>query len=84
MTKSIAIEKLEKIEAFNGFKGEQLTAKLVSTVYKGLAGIQNSTFLGNRIALDKWWTKKYFSYLGDKPQTSADINNIYFDTTLVS
>ena len=50
-TKEYAVEKLKKIEAFDGFKGE-LNAEVVSKVYEGLGGIENSTYLYNIVALE--------------------------------
>ena len=69
--------------AYDGFVGD-LNAKVISEVYKDLSGIQNSTYTANIVAADKWWTKKYFSFMKESPMTSADIHNIQFDTTVVS
>ena len=82
-TKTYAVEKLQNIEAHDGFPGE-LNANVVSEVYKGLGGMRNSTYLENIAIADRWWTEKYFSYLNSPPQMSADINSIEFDTTVVS
>jgi len=38
----------------------------------------------NVVAGDKWWTKKYFSYMKDKPMSMANISDITFDTTEVN
>ena len=82
-TKAIALDKLEKIEAFDGFIGE-FSAETVSKQYEDLEGIQNTTYLANVVAGDKWWTKKYFSYMKDKPMNMANISDITFDTTEVN
>ena len=81
-TKEIALKKLAKIEAFDGFIG-QLSAEDVSKQYEDLEGISNSTYMANVVAGDKWWTKKYFSYMKDKPMNMANISDITFDTTEV-
>ena len=81
-TKEIALKKLAKIEAFDGFIGE-LSAEDVSKQYEDLEGISNSTYMANVVAGDKWWTKKYFSYMKDKPMNMANISDITFDTTEV-
>ena len=71
------------MEAYDGFVGE-LNAEVISKVYKGLSGIVNTSYTMNIVEADKWWTKKYFSYMNEPPMTSADIHNIQFDTTVVS
>ena len=81
-TKEIALKKLAKIEAFDGFIGE-LSAEDVSKQYEDLEGISNNTYMANVVAGDKWWTKKYFSYMKDKPMNMANISDITFDTTEV-
>ena len=73
---------MAKIEAFDGFIG-QLSAEDVSKQYEDLEGISNSTYMANVVAGDKWWTKKYFSYMKDKPMNMANISDITFDTTEV-
>lgn len=77
------MDKLEKIEAFDGFIGE-FSAEAVSKQYEDLEGIQNTTYMANVVAGDKWWTKKYFSYMKDKPMNMANISDITFDTTEVN
>ena len=71
------------METFDGFIGE-FSAEIVSKQYKDLVGIQNNTYLANVVAGDQWWTKKYFSYMKDKPMNMANISDITFDTTEVS
>ena len=82
-TKAYAVGKLQVMESHDVFPGE-LNANIVSEVYKGLAGIRNSTYLENIAIADRWWTKKYFSYLDSPPKMSSDIHSIEFDTTVVS
>ena len=82
-TKTYALEKLTNAIAYDGFVGD-LNANVISEVYKELSGIKNSTYTENIVITDKWWTKKYFSFMKEKPMTSADIHNIEFDTTVVS
>ena len=71
------------MEAYDAFVGE-LNADVVSKVYEDLKGITNATYMANIVAADQWWTKKYFRYMKDAPMTSANINSIQFDTTVVS
>ena len=71
------------MEAYDAFVGE-LNADVVSKVYEDLKGITNATYMANIVAADQWWTKKYFRYMKDVPMTSANINSIQFDTTVVS
>jgi len=82
-TKAIALEKLGKMETFDGFIGE-FSADIVSKQYKDLEGIKNNTYMANVVAGDKWWTKKYFSYMKDKPMSMANISDITFGTTEVN
>ena len=82
-TKTYAQEKLKDMEAYDAFVGE-LNADVVSRVYEDLKGITNATYMANIVAADQWWTKKYFIYMKDAPMTSANINSIQFDTTVVS
>ena len=77
------MEKLGKMETFDGFIGE-FSAEIVSKQYKDLEGIKNNTYIANVVAGDKWWTKKYFSYMKDKPMSMANISDITFDTTEVN
>ena len=71
------------METFDGFIGE-FSADIVSKQYKDLEGIKNNTYMANVVAGDKWWTKKYFSYMKDKPMNMANISDITFDTTEVN
>ena len=71
------------METFDGFIGE-FSADIVSKQYKDLEGIKNNTYMANVVAGDKWWTKKYFSYMKDRPMSMANISDITFDTTEVT
>ena len=77
------MEKLASITAVDINYEDQLNEDTVENVYEGLAALNESAFLNNIVALQKFWTKKEISRIAETPKVMGDIDYMGFDSTLV-